>query len=206
MRIGLQSPRINGIGILMTPSQLVQQDLQSYMVNIDFAVQQGTAVSPSQLAAILQQEVNAVCNNWPDQCGDVGNVISAAVATYASALAAAQNKAYQGAINNTIALPLPPSYYSPIYTIQAPPNALDVAAPKQTNVIPTPFTNSLQPPVPMPPVSATNQGTFTGNQGNGAVPGPGFDLNQDVSIGSLNIPMWGLIAAGIGVLFLMKGN
>lgn len=206
MRIGLQTPRINGVGILITPEQLVQQDLQSYLMNIDYSVQQGIAVTPSQLAGILQQEVNAVCRNWPDQCGNVDSAIAAAVAVYTDAYATAKNKAYEGAQNNTIALPLPPTYYTPVYTIQSQPNALDTSAPVQTVVNPTVPQNSLQPPQQTMAPMGTNAGSFTGTGTQSTVPGPGFDLNQTVSIGSLDVPMWGLIAAGVGVLLLMRSH
>lgn len=197
MRIGLASPRINGVGIgAFTPEQLVAMDLASYTVNMDYQVQQGIAPTPSQLAAILQQEADATCRNWPERCagGDGGAAaVAAAVDQYTSAYNTAQDKAYYGAVNNTIALPS--SYYT------TSPNALDRVTPQQTNVNPATQQNVLAPPQPTNVVT-TNAGQFTGTNDTAANPG----INTKFNIGGVEIPLWGLIAGGIGVMLLMKGK
>lgn len=108
----------------LTGAGLLARDLQSYTTNLAYSTEQGTAVTPEQLRANLQGDVNAYCGQWPDRCAGGAPNVEAAVAVYASQLGTQVQRVQQGALNNTIALPLPTPYYSsPQFNMLAPPPA-----------------------------------------------------------------------------------
>lgn len=216
MRIGYMTPRINGISMAglgdPTVAGIVSMDLSAYTVGIGSDMEHGLAISPDRFKAVLYDEVRAICMTWPRQCVDADAMIADAVAQYTVAYTREYNRVQTGIANGTIAFPYsyvplapPPNYVAPPNVNPGSnPNALDTTAPQPVYVNPVQPGNVLNPPQPLPPVYSTNAGSVTGNPGN-TINGPSIldSISGDVDIAGFNVPLWALLAGGVGLFFLM---
>lgn len=101
---------LRGLGQLVpvssfTGAQLAAQDLQSYVVGVPSAAEQGSAPTPAQVAAAIAQDVGAYCAQWADRCPGGPPDISSLIASYAAAYTSNVQRVQMGIQTGTIALP-----------------------------------------------------------------------------------------------------
>jgi hypothetical protein len=241
MRIGLVTPRINGLSIAglgnpAAPNLLGQAQMyfNSFMVGLT----EPGAATPDVVAETLTQAAQDACAAaapTPCDASSIASQISSLVAQYTSAYNAAHgNSSLYWPGNQSVqspgwVAPVAPPPVAPIvpasipivsktaqmqYSSQ-PSNALDRVTPQASNVRgPTQVSNALTPPLTPAPVVSTNAGSFTGT-GTTANPAGGTQsgaastsfFDQTISIGSVNVPTWLMVAgAGVGLLMMMKGK
>ena len=226
MRIGLTSPRINGLPMGMGDAphlaDSVAQFLASYMAGLSFAVEHGSATSPGNFASYLAAQIQGLCAGYTTaECdpASVSSQVASAITTYTAAYNLAQQQYANSVAAGRIVSYATPAV-APVSTAQVqyssqPSNALDRVTPQRSVVLTAPVSSALAPPVAVAPVVSANAGTFTSTgttttpagatQTQNTTPSTSF-FDQTISIGSVNIPTWVLLAgAGVG-LFVMAGK
>ena len=208
MRIGTIIPSLNGVGVgRIGDDSRILANLAS-----DVAAYAYTGMTqPQQVAAILA--------DLEGMCGQLTNFNAVAGGTDTCPVNLEQlvTQAVAAAAPAVAVVAPPPATAQMQYSSQ-PANALDRVTPQTSSVRgPGPVSNALAPPVNPVPVVNTNAGTFTGTQATAApagstqqtapvAPSASF-FDQTVSIGSVNIPTWVLIAgAGVGLFLMTKGK
>ena len=197
MRIGLVTPRLNGIvslGGLGGPDLLgqVTSYFNSFMNSLETNLEHGMAATPDVVAETLTQAVKDSCAAVaPTPCDPTS--VAPQIAAYIQQYTDAYNKARAALAQNVQAglVTVPSSYVPPTpstsqvqYSSQ-PMNALDRVTPQTATVTtPTPV-NALSPPQAPAPVSAQNAGTFTGTSTTATGPGPAVSVS-----GGFGIPTW----------------
>ncbi len=219
MRVGLVTPRLNGIPMRLSLGRIgydpgtAQAQIDSYtnsfLYGLPSDTEHGTAATPDVVAQSLMSAASDTCKD-SNQCPDLAAQIAASVAKYTAAYNAAQANTQAQVESGQIAVPSDyfaanPTVYSP-YQNPNVPNALNTAAPQQTVVTTPAPTNALTPPSTTAPVSGTNAGTGTGTTALTSGPGT-INLSGTVALGGLNIPMWALLgAAALGIFAMVKGK
>lgn len=228
MRIGLVSPRINGLsvaGIGNPPTPDLLGQAQMYLNAFTVGLTEPGAATPDVVAETLTQAAKDACAAaYPTPCDP--NSISTQIASMVASYTAAYNAAQAGSSNSW---PGNQSVQSPGYTpapvvaptaapvvtsvpqqtaqvqySSQPSNALDRVTPQSSIVTPTRLpvgTTVLSPPTTQAPVVPVNQGTFTGTTTVTAAPGTVPTTTDDSIISG--IPDWALLGAAVLGLFLL---
>lgn len=232
MRIGITPPRINGVGIgdacpsgyvvygptgvcTETPEFRLQATLQQYLTAAQLGQYGTPPPSVDAMTSMLQGEMTNICNESFIPCSSAQGLVDNAVSQYASWLSTQQAPA--PVVAPSVPPPPVPQVSPPApaqvqYSSQ-PANALDRVTPQASSVTPSLVTSVLAPPTTPAPVSSTNAGTFGSTQATGSPagstnPAPSTSFfDQTISIGSVNIPTWALLAgAGLGLFLMTKGK
>jgi hypothetical protein len=204
---------------------------QGAINNLGFGLEQGTAMSPADVAAELASNAVSLCSKTSFGCAaDRCVVPNDLIASLADEYAAAYNSAFQTKMQQIAAgdicvpsLDLFPSIvlsdrarlacgYGGVpapatvvpqqtaqnqYSYQAP-NTLDRVTP-QTSLVTTQQSGSaLSPPQQPAPVETTQ---VAGSDVLGTRPG-----DQPLSVGGFDIPIWALVAGGIGIVILLMSG
>ena len=224
MRIGIVSPRINGLSVSglagLGDTDLagqVSMYLNSFMVGLT----EPGAATPDVVRETLTQAAKDSCAAANSMIGSskscdptsVASQIDAAVATYTAAYNSAQANApvNEQAVYAPVAAPVAVVTSTPVVNRPAqvqyssqPPNALDRVTPQTSNVRgPLMVSSALTPPVTPAPMSGMNAGTFTATPTTTSGPG----VLPATAPSGFNIPTWALLgAAALGIFFMVKGK
>lgn len=215
MRIGLTTPRLNGIvslgGLGAGPDLLGQVTMyfNSFMASLETNLEHGMAATPDVVAETLNQAVKDSCAAVaPTPCDptSVSSQIASFVQQYTNAYNTAKTALAQnvqaGLVTVTSSYVPPPSTSQVQYSSQ-PANALDRVTPQTSQVTPAPVVSSLAPPQTTAPMPGQNAGTFTGTQT--TITGPG--VMPEAPTAGFGIPIWALVgAAAFGIYLMTKGK
>jgi hypothetical protein len=205
-----------------TGTQLAQQDLQAYLATLSTQVEQGTAPTVDQVAANISGDVASYCASWPDRCAGGTPDVTALIAQYAQSLGTNQQRVYTGAVDNTLALPLPTSAYPAPVVLPSADTTLqtmmqkvyqanqNLAAPAAVPVVTAPPAPAAQSNAPAPTVAGPIDMGYPAqsNAPNSGVVIPGVASSMGWLTESMfgGIPNWVMVAGVAGALWAFSGG